>query len=354
MHIIRQEKIFTKTESHNTQNDNSPLTKGDKGGCTNSPLTKGDKGGCINPLRTFPDPENTLPGDPEYRFGYQEQEKDDEIYGGTGNSYSFKHRMYDSRSGRFWSLDPIASKYPYNSPYAFSENRVIDAIELEGLEVVLIGQQYSMGYYLGGHFEAGIAVGLKKGGGIAMYASAALGVETNISVFQGISITVYTTMPFVELIQGEGVDLGVAGSLTPQGFGGSLGFNASLAGDEYSGYLGFNFTAGWAASRYPAEASGYATYTWTSSIKNNENTLKLLRDGKSAVDKKINNLKMVKNMLHNPAEEDVPRWKKIAINYLSEKIESLTEVSKKLEEAANEMEEKINRNNQDNDESKDN
>lgn len=31
-------------------------------------------------------------------------------------------------------MDPLASKYPYNSPYAFSENRVIDGIELEGLE----------------------------------------------------------------------------------------------------------------------------------------------------------------------------------------------------------------------------
>jgi hypothetical protein len=31
-------------------------------------------------------------------------------------------------------LDPLASSYPHNSPYAFSENRVIDGVELEGLE----------------------------------------------------------------------------------------------------------------------------------------------------------------------------------------------------------------------------
>jgi len=29
----------------------------------------------------------------------------------------------------------LAAKYPWNSPYAFSENRVIDGVELEGLEV---------------------------------------------------------------------------------------------------------------------------------------------------------------------------------------------------------------------------
>lgn len=32
-------------------------------------------------------------------------------------------------------MDPLYIKFPYNSPFAFSENRVIDGIELEGLEV---------------------------------------------------------------------------------------------------------------------------------------------------------------------------------------------------------------------------
>ncbi len=40
----------------------------------------------------------------------------------------------NARIGRFLSIDPLAAKYPWNSPYAFSENRVIDSRELEGLE----------------------------------------------------------------------------------------------------------------------------------------------------------------------------------------------------------------------------
>ncbi|MEZ0128963.1 HYD1 signature containing ADP-ribosyltransferase family protein [Flavobacterium sp. LBUM151] len=36
--------------------------------------------------------------------------------------------------GRFFAVDPLAHEYSYNSPYAFSENRVIDMSELEGLE----------------------------------------------------------------------------------------------------------------------------------------------------------------------------------------------------------------------------
>lgn len=31
-------------------------------------------------------------------------------------------------------IDPLAFYFPWNSPYAFSENRVLDMVELEGLE----------------------------------------------------------------------------------------------------------------------------------------------------------------------------------------------------------------------------
>jgi RHS repeat-associated protein len=75
-----------------------------------------------------------------YRFGFQGQEKDDEIHGATGTSYSYEYRMHDPRVGRFLSIDPLAAKYAYNSPYAFSENRVIDAIELEGREALLLAK----------------------------------------------------------------------------------------------------------------------------------------------------------------------------------------------------------------------
>lgn len=72
-------------------------------------------------------------GTSDTRYGFQGQEKDDEIYG-EGNAYAFEYRMHDPRLGRFWSIDPLNRKYPFYSPYAFSGNRVIDAIELEGLE----------------------------------------------------------------------------------------------------------------------------------------------------------------------------------------------------------------------------
>ena len=70
-----------------------------------------------------------------YRFTFQSQESDDEIRG-KGNSLNYKFRMHDPRIGRFFAVDPLAAKYPWNSPYAFSENRVVDGVELEGLEYI--------------------------------------------------------------------------------------------------------------------------------------------------------------------------------------------------------------------------
>jgi RHS repeat-associated protein len=68
-----------------------------------------------------------------HRYGFNGYEKDDEI-AGEGNSLNYKYRMHDPRVGRFFAVDPLAPKYPHNSPYAFSENTVINAVELEGLE----------------------------------------------------------------------------------------------------------------------------------------------------------------------------------------------------------------------------
>ncbi len=81
--------------------------------------------------------ENTFTYKPKYRYGFQGQERDDELKG-VGNSWNYKYRMHDPRLGRFFSMDPLSAEYPWNSPYAFSENRVIDALELEGLEKVLL------------------------------------------------------------------------------------------------------------------------------------------------------------------------------------------------------------------------
>ncbi|MGJ1501380.1 DUF6443 domain-containing protein [Sphingobacterium multivorum] len=67
-----------------------------------------------------------------YQYKYQGQERQDEL---GLNWDSFKYRNYDFALGRFMSVDPLAEDYPYNSTYAFQENKIGLGIELEGLEL---------------------------------------------------------------------------------------------------------------------------------------------------------------------------------------------------------------------------
>ena len=57
-----------------------------------------------------------------YRYGFQNQEKDDEIKGG-GNSYTTFYRQLDPRVGRWFSLDPKMSAW--ESPYVSMGNNPI-------------------------------------------------------------------------------------------------------------------------------------------------------------------------------------------------------------------------------------
>ena len=68
-----------------------------------------------------------------YKYGFQGQEKDDEIKG-EGNSLNYTFRMHDPRVGRFFAVDPLTKSYPYYSPYQFAGNTPIAAIDLEGAE----------------------------------------------------------------------------------------------------------------------------------------------------------------------------------------------------------------------------
>ena len=62
-----------------------------------------------------------------YRYGFQGQEKENDV---VGEGLAFKYRIHDARIGRFLSVDPLSESYPFNSTYAFSQNRVIEVVLL--------------------------------------------------------------------------------------------------------------------------------------------------------------------------------------------------------------------------------
>ena len=66
-----------------------------------------------------------------YRYGFNGKEDDKEAGKGIQD---YGMRIYDARLGKFLSVDPLTKDYPWNSTYAFAENRTIDGIDLEGSE----------------------------------------------------------------------------------------------------------------------------------------------------------------------------------------------------------------------------
>ena len=67
-----------------------------------------------------------------YIYGFQGSEKDDEVKG-SGNSYTTEFRMLDPRLGRWLSIDPLAGKFPWQSPYVSMDNCPIWLNDVYGL-----------------------------------------------------------------------------------------------------------------------------------------------------------------------------------------------------------------------------
>jgi RHS repeat-associated protein len=74
---------------------------------------------------------NIAPGRLVNKTKFVSQELSDDI---NLNWYQFRYRNFDLQIGRFVSIDPLANNYSNNTPYSYAENKVINGIDLEGLE----------------------------------------------------------------------------------------------------------------------------------------------------------------------------------------------------------------------------
>ena len=136
-----------------------------------------------------------------YRYGFQGQEKDDEIKG-EGNSINYKYRMHDPRIGRFFAVDPLAKKFPHMTPYQFAGNKPVWSREIEGLESEVDA-------------KAGVQINIGNKGNSSIKAFAGVGLTTN-------------TGGSVQGNFGVGLSLYSGGIGTNQGTTGKSSFNLDL------------------------------------------------------------------------------------------------------------------------------
>jgi RHS repeat-associated protein len=80
-------------------------------------------------------PRGILLGLKSYHFSFNGKEKDDETYG-EGNAYDFGSRIYNSRLGKWMSVDSRSREIPSESPYVGIGNKPIKFYDPDGNKII--------------------------------------------------------------------------------------------------------------------------------------------------------------------------------------------------------------------------
>jgi RHS repeat-associated protein len=97
----------------------------------NSTVLLETNGSLINKEEYYPFGETSFGSYGKKRYKFSGKERDEE-----SGLYYCRFRYHSAWTCRFISVDPLAPEYPYNSSYAYAENKVISGKELEGLEMI--------------------------------------------------------------------------------------------------------------------------------------------------------------------------------------------------------------------------
>lgn len=181
------------------------------------------------------------------------------------NWHLFKWRNYDASLARFHNIDPLAEDYSYQSPYNFSENRLIDGVELEGMEYLTIHHYANGAVSQTEYYKMSDAQINRLGGTTAgwhnsvAYGSQGKGIEHKFYDKQGNVTRVHWEMRqtnFKSDLRYHGLFSG-PGAATDDGLSGSVNYSfdlqpidwadaiakrhdedyAAVAGENYAGYM---------------------------------------------------------------------------------------------------------------------
>lgn len=95
----------------------------------NSSVTVDSSGSLISREEYFPFGETSFGSYSKKRYRFCGKERDEE-----SGLYYYGARYYAAWSCRFVSVDPLAGKYPFYTPYQYAGNQPINAIDVDGLE----------------------------------------------------------------------------------------------------------------------------------------------------------------------------------------------------------------------------
>jgi len=176
-----------------------------------------------------------------YRFGFGNQEKENDISGVEGGHLTYEYRIHDTRLGRFLSVDPLGREFPWNSSYAFAENDVIRCIDLEGKEKVEIN---------GNVIKIFITYGVFKDYGGPVFDVVKYNDLINLGLSQGVNGT-YFLDEDIEIIADDGttallnkgeyiLDVNITAKYYDITFEEFMAWNNDSDNPSYSGSLGFD------------------------------------------------------------------------------------------------------------------
>jgi RHS repeat-associated protein len=202
--------------------------------------TKPEEGRKVcNNYSTFgaPMPERTW-NSGNYRYGFNSQEKDDEIKG-EGNSINYLARIQDTRLGRFLSVDPLTKSFPMLTPYQFASNTPIQAVDLDGKEA--LHYQYQIRSLITGEIagvtgSVSIGIILDKNLKAIMTATVSGGIAGGVApIIGGSSATYYHTASSYKDVLGHGFNAGIFLSKNPAGVKPIAGYEVNLSFREEDG-----------------------------------------------------------------------------------------------------------------------